>query len=105
MGKNTRLVTAAGAVLVAAAVLGSGQPANAYLPNECVLGFGVAVCGPMAINPDARIIRLNDDVEDSPEAITRRREWRARCKPNIVQDPKTGIRHYMYAAKGCEFGP
>jgi len=105
MGNNARLDIAAGAVLVAAAVLGSLQPAQAYLPNECVLGFGVAVCGPMAVNPDARIIRLNDEVEDTPEANTRRREWRERCKPRIVRDLNTGMRRYVYAAKGCEFGP
>jgi hypothetical protein len=105
MGKKARLVTAAGAMLVAVAALGSVQPANAYLPNECMLGIGVAVCGPMAINRDTRIIRHNDDVDDSSDAIVRRREWQARCKPHIVQDLKTGIRHHKYAAKGCEFGP
>ena len=106
MGKKPRLVTAAGAMLVALSVLGSVQPANAYLPNECVLGIAVAVCGSMAINADTRIIRLGDGVvEDSSEAVVRRREWQARCKPHIVQDLKTGMRHQKYAAEGCEFGP
>jgi hypothetical protein len=105
MGKNTRIDIAVGVMLVVVAMLGSLQPAKAYLANECFLGIGVAVCAPMAVNPDARIIRLNDEVEDTPRANARRREWREYCQPRIVRDLDTGMRRYVYAAKGCEFGP
>ena len=102
---NTKLDVAAGAILVVGALLGSLQPATAYLANECFLGIGVAVCAPMAVNPDARIIRLNDEVEDTPQANAWRRAWREHCQPRIVRDLDTGMRHWVYAAKGCEFGP
>jgi hypothetical protein len=102
---NSRLDVTAGVMFVVVAVLGSPKPATAYVANECMLGIGVAVCAPMAVNPDARIIHLNDEVEDTPRANARRREWREYCQPRTVRSLETGMRHWAYAAKGCEFGP
>lgn len=92
--------------VASAATVYSCQQAHAFLPTVCstVGPYGVA-CGGMTSNPGSRVIEVAPKAEDdSPEGIAARRAWERRCQPHTVTDD-LGMRRWVYAEKGCEFGP
>lgn len=89
-------------------LLSARWPAHAYTPIECEAHTDfVASCAPRSVNPNARIINVAPQDDDiSPAAVAARRAWAARCRPYLSdRDRSTGMRHWVFAEKGCEFGP
>lgn len=120
------------AMIAAGVIMVSGMPASAFVERQCVMGYGVVVCGPRVTAPSARIIALeqcgrdhvandrcrlivdpsgNPTVKpsrvidlDEPE-LAEYRAWETRCKPRLVRDDATGVKRWLYEEKGCEWGP
>lgn len=94
--------------LLAAIMLFSVRPAHAYTPVECeAMTDFVASCAPRTVNPNAKIIHVAPEDDDiTPAAVAARRAWAARCRPYLSdRDRSTGMRHWVFAERGCEFGP
>lgn len=91
--------------LIAAATLALSSPASAYNSVTCVVGYGVAICAPAALNEPAGIQRvpLHVDMDADGETETRA-QWTARCNPRTITG-KHGMQHIVHDQKGCEFGP
>lgn len=104
---SNRMVNTTIAGLAAAASLLPVAPAQAdSLRSTSCVGAGnsfscVTVRRDAAPNP--HIIPVQPSKEEIAAAEQRERQWVARCRPSLRQDPY-GVSHYVYAAPGCEFG-
>lgn len=58
------------------------------------------------VNPGPFIVYVPKPTdEDIARSRAREAAWRERCNPTLsAPDPNTGVRRYLYAAPGCEFG-
>jgi hypothetical protein len=91
--------------LAALALLSSIISADAQsLLRTCTRGTCSFLFSPGATYAPAvqYLPRLSAQEEAARDA--RIAEWEARCKPTLSEPNELGVRHYRYAAKGCEHG-
>lgn len=44
------------------------------------------------------------ELRSDAEIAAREQAWEARCKPTLSAPNELGVRHYLYAAPGCQYG-
>ena len=74
--------------------------------NDCLYAYRGSSCTNIwhgLTNPYVRRVPLPRSDEEVADLGERDRLWEQRCHPVVRQD-MYGVRRYVYAARGCEYG-
>ena len=99
-------------ILFAAALMLSSAQADGVRSTNCISNYGPFSFHAYGIDTTSCVTRWQKWDPPAPrvpteqelaEARERERLWTERCRPAIRPD-EFGVRRYVYAAAGCEFG-
>ena len=103
------IAAACASVVIAAAADAWLEPARAdyVITSGCVRSGGLRSCTTIFRRGTGGIpgvvLWTPRTEKEAAEATERDRLWLARCRPTTEHD-QYGVKHYRYAAAGCEFG-